>query len=132
MQVKSAGFHAINNLNSESDVFLLMQPGVNAMTKDELLAKTKATIYEQQAKLESLKEKASDESQEAIDDVKAAIANLEPKLEQAKAKAKEIAEATDDTWDDVKESLESGWDEASSKLEEGWNKLASSVKSFFS
>ena len=39
------------------------------MTKDELLAKTQATIEEQQAKLESLKEKALDESQEAIDDV---------------------------------------------------------------
>jgi predicted phage tail protein len=132
LEVKGSGFHAINNQNSESDVFLLIQPGINAMTKDELLAKTKATIYEQQAKLESLKEKALDESQEAIEDVRSAIADLEPKLEQAKAKAKEIAESADDKWDDIKESLESGWDEASSKLEEGWNSLTSSVKSFFS
>ena len=72
-----------------------------------------------------LKKKQLDESQEALEDVKAAIADLEPKLEQAKAKALEIAEAADDKWDDVKDSLESGWDEASAKLEEGWNSLTS-------
>ena len=102
------------------------------MTKEELLSKIQTTIDEQQAKLESLKDKAIDGSHEAADDVRAAIADLEPKLEQAKAKAKEIAEAADDKWDDLKDSLESGWDEASAKLEEGWNSLTSSIKSFFS
>jgi DNA-binding ferritin-like protein len=79
-----------------------------------------------------VKEKRIDESQEAIDDVRAAIDDLEQKLAKAKAKAKEIAEAGDDTWDEMKESLESGWNEASSKLEESWNSLTSTVKSFFS
>jgi septal ring factor EnvC (AmiA/AmiB activator) len=132
LEVENSRFHLVNNQNSESDVFLLIQPGINAMTKDELLAKMQATIDEQQANLESLKDKAIDESQEALEDVRAAIADLEPKLDQAKAKFKEISESADDTWDDIKESLESGWDEASAKLEEGWNSLTSTVKSFFS
>jgi hypothetical protein len=112
--------------------FLQVQPGIDAMTKEELLAKMQATIDEQQVKLESLKDKALDESNEAIEDVRAAIADLEPKPEQAKAKALEIADAADDVWDDIKESVEEGWDEATAKLEEGWNSLTSSVKSFFS
>ncbi len=61
------------------------------MTKEELLAKTQASIEKQEAKLKSLKEKRVDESQDAIDDVRAAIANLEEKLAHAKAKAKDIA-----------------------------------------
>lgn len=67
-----------------------------------------------------------------INHVRAAIDDLEEKLAHAKAKAKDIAEADDDTWDEMKESLESGWNEASSKLEESWNNLSSTVKSFFS
>jgi len=102
------------------------------MTKEELLSKIHVSIDAQQTKLESLKEKAKHESQEAMVDIHAAINDLEPKLAQAKAKAMEIADIADDKWDDMKESLESGWNEASSKLEEGWNSLTSSVKSFFS
>ncbi len=130
--MKGYNFTPFNNQEFKIRCFLLTQPGNNAMTKEELLAKMQATIDEQQVKLESLKDKAIDETHEALDDVRAAIADLEPKLEQAKAKAKELADSADDVWDDVKESLESGWDEATSKLEEGWNSVTSSVKSFFS
>jgi len=49
-----------------------------------------------------------DESQEAISDIRAAIDELEPKLEQTEAKAMEIADTANDKWDDVKESLEAG------------------------
>ncbi len=102
------------------------------MTKDELLAKIHSTIDEQQIRLTQLKNKARDESKEAIGDIRAAIADLEPKLEQAKAKAKEVADTADDRWDELKDSLEAGWDEASSKIEKGWDRFSSSVKSFFS
>jgi len=130
--VEGKNFTLFTNQEFKIRCFFTYSTGNNAMTKEELLAKMQATIDEQQVKLESLKDKAIDESHEALDDVRAAIANLEPKLEQAKVKAKELADSADDVWDDVKESLESGWDEATSKLEEGWNSVTSSVKSFFS
>jgi uncharacterized coiled-coil DUF342 family protein len=82
--------------------------------------------------LAELKNKARDESQEAAGDIRAAIDELEPKLEQAKAKAQEIAETADEKWDEVKDSLEEGWDEVPSKIEKGWDSFTSSVKSFFS
>ena len=49
----------------------------------------------QQAKLEQLKEKPQDESNDAIDNIKGVISNLEAKLDQAKQKAREIADAAD-------------------------------------
>jgi len=102
------------------------------MTKDELLSKIQSSIDEQEAKLTELKNKTASGSHEAINDIRAAIVDLEPKLEQAKAKALEIAETADDKWDEVKDALEAGWDEASAKLEKGWNSFTSSVKSLFS
>jgi chromosome segregation ATPase len=106
--------------------------GDTKMTKDELLSKIQSSIDEQQAKLTELKNRAIDESEDAISDIRAAIDDLEPKLEQAKAKALEIADTADDKWDDVKDSLEAGWDEASAKLEKGWDRFTSSMKSLFS
>ncbi|WP_292434121.1 hypothetical protein [Methylobacter sp.] len=50
-----------------------------------MLSKIQSSIDEQQAKLTKLKNRAKDESQEAISDIQAAIDELEPKLEQAKA-----------------------------------------------
>ncbi|WP_445366333.1 hypothetical protein ACH5Y9_12755 [Methylomonas sp. BW4-1] len=102
------------------------------MTKDELLAKINTSIDEQQVKLEALKQTALDESHEALEEARAAIAELEPKLEQAKAKAAEIAAVADETWDDVKESFESGWKESAAKLEEGWHSFTDKLKSFLS
>ena len=101
-------------------------------TKDDLLAKVQKTIDAQQANLEQLKEKARDESNEAIDDIRGAISSLEPKLEQAKAKAMEIADATDDQWDDLKDSMEAGWDKTGNQLEKGWNSLTGSIKKMLS
>ncbi len=101
-------------------------------TKNELLEKVQATIDSQQDKLEKLKETAMDESHEAIDDIRAAIRSLEPKLDQAIDQAKEIADAADDKWDDLKDSLEAGWDEAGNSIEEGWDNLTDSIKNMFS
>jgi len=80
------------------------------MTKDELLAKIQSTVDEQQAKLEELKNRAVDESEEAVEDIRAAIAKLEPQLEQAKQKALELADIADDKWDEFKDSFEESWD----------------------
>ncbi|WP_374089475.1 hypothetical protein [Methylomicrobium lacus] len=80
-------------------------------------SKNISSINEQPAKFTELKNKAMDESQEAISDIRAAIDELEPKLERAEAKAMEMADTTDDKWDDAKESLKAGWDEVSAKSE---------------
>ncbi len=73
-----------------------------------------------------------DESNESTDDIKEAINNLEPKLEEARVKASEIADGADDTWEDLKDSVEAGWDEMTSNLEDGWDNLTDSIKSMFS
>ena len=102
------------------------------MTKEELLAQVEGVIGEQQAKLEVLKQKALDASHDSLEDIQAAIGELEPKLAQAKLKAEEIAKIADDAWDDAKEALETGWHESTAKLEEGWNSFTDKVKSFLS
>ena len=101
-------------------------------TKDDFLAKVQKTIDIQQAKLEKKKKKEGDESIEAIDDIRGAISSLEPKLEQAKAKAMEIADAADDQWDNLKDSMEAGWDKTGNQLEKGWNSLTDSIKKMLS
>ncbi len=102
------------------------------MNKEDFLEKAQKTIDKQETKLEKLKEKLADESNESTYDIKEAINSLEPKLEEAKAKAGEIADGADDTWEDLKDSVESGWDEMASQLEEGWDNLTDSIKSMFS
>ena len=55
LQTKNSRFHSINNHVFRIRCFLFNQPGINAMTKEELLAKVQASIDEQQAKLEALR-----------------------------------------------------------------------------
>jgi signal transduction histidine kinase len=65
----------------------LNQPfGDMTMTKDELLSKIQSSIDEQQAKLTELKNRAKDESHEAVNDIRAAIDELEPNSSKLKPK----------------------------------------------
>ena len=57
-----------------------------AISKDELVQKVTDEVTVQEKKLEVLKAQAVQESDDAASDVKSAIDDLEPKLDQAKAK----------------------------------------------
>ena len=103
-----------------------------AISKDELVQKVTDEVTVQEKKLEVLKAQAVQESDNAASDVKSAIDDLEPKLDQAKSKLAEIVDASDEQWEELKDSLSDGWDEAKSKLDEGWDGLTDSVKKFFS
>lgn len=103
-----------------------------AISKDELVQKVTDEVTVQEKKLEVLKAQAVQESDEAASDVKSAIDDLEPKLDQAKAKLAEIVDTSDEQWEELKGSLSEGWDEAKNKLDEGWDGLTDSVKNFFS
>lgn len=103
-----------------------------AISKDELVQKVTDEVTVQEKKLEVLKAQAVQESDDVASDVKSAIDDLEPKLDQAKAKLVEIVDASDEQWEELKDSLSDGWDEAKSKLDEGWDGLTDSVKKFFS
>lgn len=102
------------------------------MTKDEYLKKFQETIDEQQAKLEQLRAKALDETQDAIDDIREAIEDLEPKIEKAKAKAMEMAESADESWDEMMASAEQGWNEMKKAFDDNWDNLTDSIKKMFS
>ena len=102
------------------------------MTKDEYLKKFQETIDQQQAYLEKLRTRALDETQEALDDIRKAIDDLEPKIEQAKVKAKEMADAADDSWDEMMVTAEQGWNDAKKAFDDHWDNLTDSIKKIFS
>lgn len=102
------------------------------MNKDEFLEKAKDTIDQQVNQLEQLKKKSEHASSEFMADLQKMIDDLEPKIEQAKAKFTKITEAADDQWDDMKEAMEKGWDETKSMFDSVWDNLTVPLNEFLS
>jgi len=84
--------------------------------KDEYLRKLDAMIEERSAQIAALKQKLELRAAEGQAELRRTLDALESKLEDTKAKAKQIAEATDDAWEGIRDSLEEAWDGVSSSL----------------
>jgi len=73
--------------------------------------KMEAQLQEWQAKFDELKAKARQASADAHLQYEKQIDALQPKLEAAKQKLRELQLASDNAWGDVKVGMEGAWNE---------------------
>jgi uncharacterized protein YjbJ (UPF0337 family) len=92
-------------------------------TRELYRQKYEAQIHEWSAKIDVLKAQADKATAEAKLDAKPTLDALNAKLEAAKAKAREIGEATDDKWDEVKTGAEHLWSELKASVEGAYDAL---------
>lgn len=85
--------------------------------------KKQAELDEWQAELARFKAKASGASADAKLEMNRQIKALEGKIEEAKAKLAEVAEASDDAWETIKEGTEAAWNSVKSSFSEAASKF---------
>lgn len=73
--------------------------------------KMEAQIDEWKKDLEALKARANAAKTDLKLKYEEQIKELEPKIAEGKAKLKELADATDDAWEEVKDGAESIWEQ---------------------
>lgn len=113
-------------LNTETEI-----GDISAYTfeqKDELIGKIKNQLTKLEEKIATLKTEAN----EAADDVKAekeaAVAKLTQEYDALNAKLGELANATEETWENTKTGFSNMAKEANEKVEEGVEKIKDAVK----
>ena len=97
-------------------------------TRELYRQKYEAQIREWSAKLEALSAHADKLTAEAKLDAKPRLDALHHKLDAAKAKLEEIAEATDDKWDDVRRGCDHMWHDVKASVEGAYDALKPSNK----
>jgi hypothetical protein len=98
-------------------------------TRELYKQKYEAQLHEWSAKIEVLKAQADKLTVEAKLDAKPHLDALHEKLDAAKARLLEIAEATDDRWDDVKKGAEDAWNDVKAAVEGAHDALMSKKES---
>src|SRR5689334_20040992 len=86
-------------------------------TRELYKQKYEAQLHEWSAKIEVLQAHADRLTAEAKLDAKPRLDALHAKLDAAKARLQEIAQAADDGWDEVKKGAEQAWDEVKAAVE---------------
>ena len=81
---------------------------------------------------EKLKAKVDAAGDEASEEAKEALQKAGDMLEKGKAKAKQLADATDDEFDHLWAETKEEWHEIKGAAADGWSKFTHSVKDFFS
>lgn len=92
---------------------------------EEKISQGESTVNKLKAKLSEAGDDASDETRKALD----AAENF---LDKGKAKYEELANATDEEFDELWDKTKENWSALSSGIEGGWDKLSDKVRSFFS
>jgi len=92
-------------------------------TRDLYRQKYEAQLHEWSAKIEVLKAHTDKLTAEAKLDVKPRLDALHAKLEAARAKLREIADATDDRWEDVKKEADHLWSDFKGAVEGAYDTL---------
>jgi ElaB/YqjD/DUF883 family membrane-anchored ribosome-binding protein len=92
-------------------------------TRELYKQKYEAQIHEWSAKLEGLIAHTDKLTAQAKLDAKPRLDAIHVKMEAAKAKLHEIADATDDRWDDVKKGAEHAWHEVKGAVEGAYDAI---------
>ena len=79
-----------------------------------------------------MKAKLADAGDEASDETREALAKAESLLGKGRAKLGELANATDDEFDELWADTKDAWDDMTAGIESGWDKVSDRVRSFFS
>jgi hypothetical protein len=99
--------------------------------RKQIEAEMNAKIAEGESKLEKLKAKMAEVDDDAKQEMQEAIDKVEGVLDKGKAKAKQLADATDDQFDELWADTKEGWHDVKHGLEKGWDNLSDRVKAFF-
>jgi ElaB/YqjD/DUF883 family membrane-anchored ribosome-binding protein len=102
------------------------------MTKEEMQARMNAAVSKMETHYDKLKADMDAAGDSVSEETREAVAEAESLLEKGKAKASELANATDEEYEAMKASAEENWDQIASKFESGWDDISAKVKSFFS
>ncbi len=86
-------------------------------TRELYKQKCEAQMHEWSAKLDSMKAASEKMTVQAKLDVKPKLDAVHASFEAAKARLAEIAEATDDRWDDVVKKVDHAWSEVKAASE---------------
>ena len=92
-------------------------------TRELYKQKYEAQLHEWSAKIDALGAHADKLTAEAKLDAKPHLDALHAKLEAAKGKLREIAEATDDKWDEVMKGADHVWHEVRAAVEGAYDAL---------
>jgi hypothetical protein len=98
-------------------------------TRELYKQKYEAQLREWSAKIEVLEAQTDKLTAQAKIDAKPHLDGLRSKLAAANAKLHEIAEATDDKWDDVKKGADHVWGEVKAAVQGGYDALMPETKS---
>jgi hypothetical protein len=102
------------------------------MTKEEMQAKMDSAVSKMETHYNKLKADMDAAGDSVSDETREAMAKAESLLDKGKAKASELANATDEEFEAMKDSVEENWDAIAGKFEAGWDDLSAKVKNFFS
>jgi predicted nucleic acid-binding Zn-ribbon protein len=108
-------------------------------TKEEYLAKLKTQLDSWQVEVDELEAKASDAMDDLKPEIDAQIANLKVKFAEGEGKFNELADATEETWEELKVDAEAKFNELIGDFKEDLQVAATEaqglfakIKSFFS
>jgi hypothetical protein len=91
--------------------------------KDTYKEKMQAQLDEWKEEVGKLKEKAAGISAEAKAEINIKIQGLEEKMNEGKTKLEELADATEDAWENVKVGLDSLWNSVKQTIQETVDKI---------
>ncbi|MEJ2516053.1 MAG: hypothetical protein P8080_09635 [Gammaproteobacteria bacterium] len=100
-------------------------------TKQEVQAELEKKLDAGESQLDKLKAKLAEAGDEASDEMKDAVAAAERGIEKGRIKLEELAEMSDEKFEQVWATAKDDWRAAMDDIEAGWSKLSAKVKSFF-
>jgi predicted nucleic acid-binding Zn-ribbon protein len=108
-------------------------------TKEEYLAKLKTQLDSWQVEVEALEAKASEAMDDIRPEIDEQIANLRVKFAEGESKFNELADATEEAWDELKVEAEATYNKLVGEFQEdvqeaiaGAQGIFAKIKSFFS
>ena len=99
--------------------------------RQEIQAAMEAKLAAGGEKIEQLKAQMAKAGDSASAESAEALADAERLLEKGKVKFAELADASDEQFDQLMVSSKDTWDELSGQIEGGWAAVSDKVKSFF-
>jgi ElaB/YqjD/DUF883 family membrane-anchored ribosome-binding protein len=101
-------------------------------TREEIQREMEKKLHRAEEGLEKLKQKAAEAGHETTDEMKDAVAKAENVLDQGRKKLDELAETSDETFDEWWAESKDGWNKLSHSMESHWDEFSAKVKNFFS
>lgn len=101
-------------------------------TREEIQREMEQKLHRAEKGLEKLKQKAAESGHDASDEMKQAVAKAEDVLDRGRKKLDELAEASDETFEDWWEGSKEGWKQLSHSMDSHWDEFSAKVKNFFS